>query len=464
MAELETIGKYRIERVLGKGAMGVVYKAFDPAIERTVAIKTVRKELVDPDLAAQLLSRFKNEARAAGRLQHPNIVGVYEYGEEGSLAYIVMEYVEGTGLREFLNRKATFELGQIIAIMSQLLLALEFAHERGIVHRDIKPANLILTADGVLKVADFGIARIDTSNLTMTGMVMGTPSYMSPEQCRGIATDRRSDLFSAGVVLYELLTGEKPFGGAVETITYKICYEEPRPPSQIAKLELPADIDDVVALALAKDVAARFQSARAFNRALSLAYDSRLVGVETIAPTVLNLAAVKMEPPQASAWDDTVLRTIERELAQLVGPMARVMVKKAAGQTGDFGQLVALLSDNLTNPGVRKRFVDGMRNVEATGPGTGSPSKSGSSRAHLTSPSQILARSIAGPAPNPLEQAFVDATTTKLTLYLGPIARVVTRKAAQQAKNQDDFVQIIAGHLGPQDRRSFLRELGVADF
>ena len=423
MAELETIGKYRIERVLGKGAMGVVYKAFDPAIERTVAIKTVRKELVDPDLAAQLLSRFKNEARAAGRLQHPNIVGVYEYGEEGSLAYIVMEYVEGTGLREFLNRKATFELGQIIAIMSQLLLALE-----------------------------------------LTGMVMGTPSYMSPEQCRGIATDRRSDLFSAGVVLYELLTGEKPFGGAVETITYKICYEEPRPPSQIAKLELPADIDDVVALALAKDVAARFQSARAFNRALSLAYDSRLVGVETIAPTVLHLAAVKMEPPQASAWDDTVLRTIERELAQLVGPMARVMVKKAAGQTGDFGQLVALLSDNLTNPGVRKRFVDGMRNVEATGPGTGSPSKSGSSRAHLTSPSQILARSIAGPAPNPLEQAFVDATTTKLTLYLGPIARVVTRKAAQQAKNQDDFVQIIAGHLGPQDRRSFLRELGVADF
>src|SRR5439155_2625243 len=258
--------------------------------------------------------------------------------------------------------------------MSQLLLALESAHERGIVHRDIKPANLILTADGVLKVADFGIARIDTSNLTMTGMVMGTPSYMSPEQCRGIATDRRSDLFSAGVVLYELLTGEKPFGGAVVTITYKICYEEPRPPSQIAKLELPPDIDDVLALALAKDVAARFQSARAFNRALSLAYDARLAASDTGAPTVLNVAAIKMGPA-ASTWDDTVLRTVERQLAQLVGPMARIMVKKAAAQAADLAQLVSLLSDNLTNPGVRQRFVDGMLRLDAAASGASAASK-----------------------------------------------------------------------------------------
>src|SRR5438552_10206657 len=253
MADPAKIGKYDIQSVLGKGAMGVVYKAFDPGIERVVAVKTVRKDLVDPDLAVQVMARFQNEAKAAGRLLHPNIVSVYEYGEDELNAFIAMEYVEGTGLREYLNRKASFDLGQIVAIVSQLLLALDFAHERGVVHRDVKPANLIMTSGGALKVADFGIARIDTSNLTMTGMVMGTPSYMSPEQCRGIATDRRSDLFSAGVVLYELLTGEKPFGGAVETITYKICYEEPRPPSQIAKLELPADIDDVVALALAKD-------------------------------------------------------------------------------------------------------------------------------------------------------------------------------------------------------------------
>src|SRR6266571_3235797 len=209
MADPGKIGKYRIDSVLGKGAMGVVYKAFDPGIERAVAIKTVRKDLVDPDLVEQSMARFKNEARAAGRLLHPNIVSVYEYGEDEANAFIVMEYVEGTGLREFLNRGASFDLPQISSIMTQLLLALDFAHERGVVHRDIKPANLILTASGTLKVADFGIARVDTSSLTTMGMVMGTPSYMSPEQCQGQPVDRRSDIFSAAVVLYELIAGEK---------------------------------------------------------------------------------------------------------------------------------------------------------------------------------------------------------------------------------------------------------------
>src|SRR5437773_3197557 len=180
----ERIGKYVIQNVLGKGAMGVVYKAFDPGIERVVAIKTVRKDLVDPDLVEQSMARFKNEAVAAGRLLHPNIVSVYEYGEDEANAFIVMEYVEGTGLRDYLNRRASFELGQINAIMSQLLIALDFAHERGVVHRDIKPSNLILTMSGSLKVADIGIARIDTSNLTTLGMVLGTPSYLLSYACQ----------------------------------------------------------------------------------------------------------------------------------------------------------------------------------------------------------------------------------------------------------------------------------------
>jgi serine/threonine-protein kinase len=148
MTQPEKIGKYLIQGVLGKGAMGVVYKGFDPGIERTVAIKTVRKDLVDPELAVQVMARFKNEAKAADRLLHPNIVSVYEYGEDNANAFIAMEFVDGTGLREYLNRKATFDLGQIVAIVSQVLEALDFAHERGVVHRDIKPANLILTASG----------------------------------------------------------------------------------------------------------------------------------------------------------------------------------------------------------------------------------------------------------------------------------------------------------------------------
>jgi len=195
MADPGKIGKYRIDSVLGKGAMGVVYKAFDPGIERAVAIKTVRRDLVDPDLVEQSMARSKNEARAAGRLLHPNIVSVYEYGEDEANAFIVMEYVEGTGLREFLNRGANFDLPQIVAIMTQLLLALDFAHERGVVHRDIKPANLILTTGGALKVADFGIARIDTSSLTTMGptpYVTRSPLASCPTRCSTTASPRAS--------------------------------------------------------------------------------------------------------------------------------------------------------------------------------------------------------------------------------------------------------------------------------
>src|SRR5215471_4803485 len=358
MAEPEKIGKYLIQGVLGKGAMGVVYKGFDPGIERTVAIKTVRKDLVDPELAAQVMARFKNEAKAAGRLLHPNIVSVYEYGEDEANAFIAMEYVDGTGLREYLSRKATFDLGQIVAIVSQVLEALDFAHERGVVHRDIKPANLILTASGALKVADFGIARIDTSNLTNAGMVMGTPSYMSPEQCQGKDIDRRSDLFSTGVVLYELLTGEKPFSGSIEAIAFKICYEDHKPPSESSKLAVTAAMDAIVATALAKSPEARFQNARAFNRALRQALDPQLTWKgEAVDATELNLAAVTMQKHTTLAWDDTILQTVERQLARILGPMARVIVRKAAAKTGDTTELYALAAESIADVEERRKFL-----------------------------------------------------------------------------------------------------------
>ena len=188
MSDLTHLGKYEIKSALGKGAMGIVYKGYDPTIERFVAIKTIRKDLVDPEVAKQYMARFKNEARAAGRLMHPHIVAVYEYGEDDTVAYIAMEYVEGAGLREHLNRREAFDFAQLVRLLRQLLEALEFAHGRGVVHRDIKPSNLIVSEDGRLKVADFGIARVDTTNLTQAGMIIGTPSYMSPEQCRGTAS------------------------------------------------------------------------------------------------------------------------------------------------------------------------------------------------------------------------------------------------------------------------------------
>jgi serine/threonine-protein kinase len=452
VTEPTRIGKYTIESVLGKGAMGVVYKAFDPGIERVVAIKTVRKDRVDQDLIEQSMARFKNEAKAAGRLLHPNIVSVYEYGEDEANAFIVMEYVEGTGLRDYLARKASFDLPHVASIMTQLLRALDFAHERGVIHRDIKPANLILTADGTLKVADFGIARIDTSNLTTLGMVMGTPSYMSPEQCQGQGVDRRSDLFSAAVVLYELLAGEKPFAGATETIAYKICHESPRPPSALSRLRLSPTIDAVLAVALEKSPDARFQNARAFSRALREALNApaQQNPDETIA-TQINAASVSMRPSIAAppVWEDTVLRTVERQLAHYVGPMAKVMTRKAAAQTTDLAKLYALLAENISDPATREKFSAGIRS--AAGPDATSPGISTGTN------TRSMLRQAA------LEQSFVDQTSNQLAVYLGPIAKVVASRAAQKATSRQEFVRLVAGHLGDQERNTFLKEIGFEE-
>jgi len=460
VTEPTKLGKYEVIGVLGKGAMGVVYKALDPHIERTVAIKTVRKDLIDSDLAEQFMGRFRNEARAAGRLHHPNIVGIYEYGEDDRVAYIAMEYVDGTGLRDFLNRRARFDLPQIIAIMSQLLHALDFAHGRGVVHRDIKPANLILTDAGALKVADFGIARIDTSSLTMTGLVMGTPSYMSPEQCMGRPSDHRSDLFSAGVVFYELLTGRKPFEGSVETIPYQICHAEPPPPSQLSALELPPSIDGLVATALGKDPAQRFQNARAFGTALRSAAGAAAAGIADA--TVLNLAEVPLQPAGPATWDDTVLTTIERQLAQIVGPMAKIMVRQAAPQAHDVHQLYALLATNIEDPDRRRRFVTEPAVGEASGP-HGAPATRLGGAASGSAHTRHATGSRTQAPPRALEPAFVDAAAARLAVYLGPIAKVVARKAAQRTTNVDEFLRLVADNLGTQERAAYLREMGAGE-
>ena len=462
MSEPTHLGKYELQGVLGKGAMGIVYKARDPHIERTVAIKTVRKDLLDADLVTQFMARFRNEARAAGRLQHPNIIGVYEYGEAADCAYIAMEYVDGTGLREYLNRKARFEFHQIVAILTQLLAALDFAHAQGVVHRDIKPANLILTSAGALKVADFGIARVDASNLTMTGMVMGTPSYMAPEQCQGLPSDHRADLFSVGVVLYELLTGVKPFDGSIETIAYRICHVEPRPPSTLSPLALPASIDGLLATALAKRPEDRFQHARAFHFALRLAAGDAMPHAAGGETTVMNLADVALQPADgAHVFDDALLATAERQLVRFVGPMARILVRQAAQKAHDGRELYAILADHIDDPHERERFA---RSASPDARGARADASRGS---HVTrtagTSSGARGAGTRVRAPRPLEQAFVEQTTSRLAVYLGPIARVVARKAAQQAHDTEEFVQLVAAHVGTQERESFLRDVGSTD-
>ena len=206
-----TVGRYRIEEWLASGAMGEIYRAYDPLIDRPVAIKIIRRELICGPGADQWLERFKREARAAGQRFHPNIVTVLDYGEEGGLPFLVMEFIDGPSLASLLKTSGPLAPERAIAIITQVLSGLGFAHESGIIHRDIKPSNILVPANSPVKIADFGIARTDSSDLTVVGDVLGTPAYVAPEQLRGDPVDNRSDLFAVAVVLFEALTGVKPF-------------------------------------------------------------------------------------------------------------------------------------------------------------------------------------------------------------------------------------------------------------
>ncbi len=270
METIESLGKYEIKGSLGRGAMGTVYEGWDPIIARRVAIKTVRlPDAADPE-TEEALARFRREAQAAGRLIHPNIVGVFDYGETNDLAYIVMEFVDGPPLKTLLDKQERFALTDIVRIMEDLLAGLQFSHERGVVHRDIKPANVMLTALGQAKIADFGIARIESSSMTQAGTVLGTPAYMSPEQFMGQVVDARTDIYSSGVLLYQLLTGERPFEGGMSAIMHKALNTEPPAPSQIS-VTAPPSFDAVVRRAMAKRPEDRFATAKAFIEAVRVA-------------------------------------------------------------------------------------------------------------------------------------------------------------------------------------------------
>src|SRR6516162_3039514 len=264
---METIakaGRYEILGELGRGAMGVVYRATDPVIGRPVAVKSIRLSSEGTGLTRnELLSRFQTEARAAGLLTHPNIVVVYDAGEENGLYYITMELVEGKSLQSLLDGGHAFPVPRVLRILEQTCSALAFAHERNVVHRDIKPANLMLTADDTVKVTDFGTAKIlQFGTVQQTTHVMGTPSYMSPEQMKGRPVDGRSDIFSLGVVLYEMLTREKPYPGqSITTVIYKIVNEDPVPPRQLNP-SIPPGLNEIVLKALAKEPEVRYQSCR----------------------------------------------------------------------------------------------------------------------------------------------------------------------------------------------------------
>jgi tRNA A-37 threonylcarbamoyl transferase component Bud32 len=278
---LRTLGKYELRGTLGRGAIGTVYDGWDPLIARRVAIKVIRLPSFDEPDASPMLERFRREVQAAGRLSHPNIVAVFDYGETDDLAYIVMEFVDGPTLKSWLEGHTQPPLADTLRIMADLLAGLHYSHQNGVVHRDIKPANIMIASNGQAKIADFGIARVEESSMTQTGMMLGTPAYMAPEQFAGTTVDARSDVYSAGVLLHEMLTGERLFAGSTTAVMHQVLNAAPPPPSQRASVGTAA-LDAVVARAIAKRPEQRYPTAAAFAAALQAAAresDATLIGM-----------------------------------------------------------------------------------------------------------------------------------------------------------------------------------------
>jgi eukaryotic-like serine/threonine-protein kinase len=265
------LGRYQIKAEIGRGAMGVVYRARDPRIDRTVAIKTVSLAGLELRAEHEFRERFVVEAQAAGRLSHPGIVTIFDVAEDAKsrAPYLVMEYIEGKSLEQVLSGEARrLSLSTALRLAQELAEALHYAHAQGVIHRDVKPANILVTADGHSKIADFGVAKLNQTEMTMQGQVLGSPAYMAPEQLSGEGVDARSDLFSLGVVLYFMLTGQKPFqGNSIATVCFKLANHEPLAVATY-DMSFPPELDLIVSRAIAKDPARRYQAGAEMARDL----------------------------------------------------------------------------------------------------------------------------------------------------------------------------------------------------
>jgi serine/threonine-protein kinase len=452
------LGKYRVDGVIGQGAMGVVYKGFDEDIARPVALKVMHAHLVDADGAGEMASRFKREAQAAARCLHGNIVAVFDYGASADSQYIVMEYVEGTDLRTFLKRAKKLPCLQAIDIVAQVLAALDYAHGNGVVHRDIKPANIMLLANGRVKVADFGIAKLDTSELTSTGVVIGTPSYMSPEARRGQAVDAKSDIYAAGVVFYQMISGVRPLP------TLDIL--------SAVTADLRAAIPDSAAAAvfrlllrvLEPDQAKRLASAREFLDALNAIDVPRHDGdpaTGMFGATMLcgdlhgqsdSAATPATDPSRPSRFPATVTDKLLAELIPFVGPLASRLIKRTAPACATLRELVDALADQIPNETERKRFRDALK---------------GSRLATLETACGHLPEDATRPSPRKpagggfeLSEDRTAQIVRLLTEYVGPLASRIIRRAAAGSSTSADFSAELAGQIpNDKERAGFLERL-----
>ena len=475
------VGKYTVSEVLGRGSMGVVYKGFDPHIARTVAIKTIHKNLLgDADAHAAIAARFRNEAQAVGRLQHPGIVAIYEYGEDEATAYIAMEFVDGQDLAQVLKQAPLPPLPDVLHLMAQLLDALGCAHQHGVWHRDLKPANLLLARDGRLKLGDFGIARIENQGLTQVSSMIGSPGHMAPEQYVGTGIDQRTDLYAAGVLLYRLLTGVQPFVGSAETLMYKTLHEAPQAPSLLRPGVLSPAHDAVLMKALAKAPAERFQSAQEMAQAvaawaaLPAAFDPDSTVIVPMprasAPShpagATGLTAITSPPSQ---WNSVGVSRIEKLLAPLVGPMARVFMRQALRSAPDAPSLIHAVSQHV-DEAQRHAFVqEALASSQASPllapPVAAATAASTGTRAAAASPGSHSGTALGGA--NPRSESEIKAATEAeqaralavMTQQMGPMARVVIKRATQQARDHGHWLELLLAASADVDQAALRQAL-----
>ena len=450
------IGRYRIEQRLAGGAMGVIYKAHDPQIDRTVAIKLIRADLLEGSERDSYLARFQREAQAAGRCMHPNIVAIYDFAMHEGNPFLAMEYVPGQSLSQSLAGGMEFDVGDAVSVILQVLAALACAHAQGVVHRDIKPANILLLPNGQVKVTDFGISRFAMSSLTEIGSVVGTPSYMSPEQCRGDDVDLRADLFSTAAVLFELLSGRRLFAGTSQTqVLYALLNQETphlheRMPSATAAL------DRVLQTALANNRDQRFASADSMADALRAAVGEASVAglVNREAATVLLQPTRLPSEPSVGALgddftaDDVLISTLERKLAHYTGPIARLLVQSAIRKTNRLDELFESLAGSIENRNDRERFLrEARRDFEMRRRG-GTSTRSGVGRLTTTIPPGV------GFATVDLERV-----ERELAHYIGPIAKVLVAREAAKARSLAELWDLLAVKIERDaERAAFLRK------
>jgi tRNA A-37 threonylcarbamoyl transferase component Bud32 len=420
------LGKYEIRGTLGKGAMGTVYDGYDAVIDRRVAIKTI--SLPDPSdsEAQEELARFRREAQAAGRLTHPNIVAVYDYGEDGQVAFIVMEYAPGTELKKILDKGDRLPPAEAVRIMEGVLAGLQFSHERGVVHRDIKPGNIILSTDGTVKIADFGIARIESSNMTQAGTIMGTPAYMSPEQFMGQTVDARTDIYSAGVMFYQLLTGERPFEGGMSAIMHKALNTEPPRPSDLS-VTAPSALDAVVARAMAKRPEARFDSAANFAIAIRAAMEGGGGVMDVLAGDDATMVSKRPAAPPSRPAAAPVAASVAAPVASAVQAAAPPAKSKTALFAGvAVGVLAVAGVGGYFVLGGGKQAVVAPQAAPAISPAISPATPQASATAAPTSP-------FAPPAPPVVDSTPVVPTTAAVMPATVPAPAVTEPTAAPPA-------------------------------